>query len=74
MPLQIEARFDNFDAFAREEFFLERRVRLANENFAVISDDAVPGNAFPGGCGGHSAAGAASAAAEMQHSSQRPIS
>lgn len=73
MALQVEARFDNFDAFAREEFFLERSVRFANEDFAVISDNAVPGNAFPGGCGRHGAAGTASTAAEAQDSSQRPI-
>jgi hypothetical protein len=69
VALKAEAGFDNFDAFTREEFFLERSIRLANEDFAVISDHAVPGNAFPGGCGRHSAAGTASTAAEAQDSS-----
>ena len=69
MALQVEAGFDNFDAFAREEFFLERSVRLANQDFAVISDNAVPGNAFPGGCCGHRAAGSTGPAAEAQDSS-----
>jgi len=73
VAFQVEAGFDNFDAFADKKFSLERSVGLANEDFAVVSDNAVPGNAFPGGCGGHGPAGAACPAGEAQNSSQRPI-
>src|SRR5467141_2766541 len=74
VALQVHTRLNDFDAFAFEEFSLEGSVRLANEDFAAIADDAMPGNAFSGGCGCHSASFAARAAGEAQGFRQRPIS
>src|SRR5205809_2810088 len=74
VALQVHARLNDFDAFAFEEFSLEGGVRLANEDFAALADDAMPGNAFAGRSGGHGASSAARAARKAQCFRQRPIS
>src|SRR6266404_5497657 len=74
VALQVHTRLNDFDAFAFEEFSLEGSVRLANEDFAALADDAMPGNAFSGGCGSHSASCAARAAGEAQGFRKRPTS
>src|SRR6267154_6290921 len=74
VALQVHTRLNDFDAFAFEEFSLEGSVRLANEDFAALADDAMPGNAFAGRSGGHGASCAARAARKAQCFCQRPIS
>ena len=73
MAVQLEAGFHNAHAFAFEEFFLQRGVRLADEDFSLLANNAMPGDSFSGGSGGHGAARAACAAAETQDSSEAPI-
>ncbi len=67
MIFQIDAGFGDFDAFGFKEFFLERGVRLADEDFAALTDHAMPGNAFSRGSGGHGAPGAACSTAQAQN-------
>src|SRR5258708_29070572 len=74
VALQVHTRLNDFDAFAFEEFSLEGSVRLANEDFAALADDAMPGNAFAGRSGGHGASCAARAPRKAQCFFQRPIS
>src|SRR5713226_5764156 len=74
VAFQVHTRLNDFDAFAFEEFSLEGSVRLADENFAALPDDAMPGNTFSGRSGCHSASCAARAAWEAQGFRQRPIS
>jgi len=73
MTLQVDTRFDNRDAFALQEFFLERGVGLADEDLAALADYAMPGDTLAGRRGGHGAAGAASSTGEAQNSSERPV-
>jgi len=61
--LQVDAEFDHAYAFTFEEFFLEGGVGFADQDFAPFAEDSVPGDAFPGGRGGHGAACAAGSAA-----------
>ncbi len=74
MASQIEAGFHHMHTFAFEEFFLQRGVRLADKDFSLLANNAVPGDSFSGGGCGHGAPGAACAAAETQDSSEGPIS
>jgi len=48
VAFQVHTRLNDFDAFAFEEFSLEGSVRLADEDFAALADNAMPGNAFAG--------------------------
>lgn len=73
MALHVDSRFDYRDAFALEEFFLERGIGLADQELAGCAENAVPGDAFSGGRGGHGAAGAAGATAEAQKFGDGPI-
>ena len=73
MSFQVNAGFDDRDAFAFEEFTLKGSVRFANEDFASRAHDAVPGDALSRGSGGHGAAGATRAATQTQGTSERPI-
>lgn len=73
MALDVNARFRDQNILAFEQLSLQAGVRLADKDFAIFTDDAVPGNAFAGGAGAHSAAGAASAAAEAQSFRDGPI-
>ena len=66
MRFQVDSGFDDFYAFGFEEFFLERGVGLADQDFAAFANYAMPGDAFSGGGGGHGAACAASAAGKAQ--------
>src|SRR5437667_11545994 len=61
MAFQVNAGLDDGDAFAFEEFSLQRSVRLANEDFAAFAEDAMPGDAFSGRGRGHGATRAARA-------------
>ena len=74
VAFQVHARLDNGDAFAFEEFSLQRSVRLADEDFAALTDDPMPGDAFSRGSGGHRAASGTRAARKAQGFSERPIS
>jgi hypothetical protein len=74
VAVQIHARLDDADAFAFEELSLQGTVRLANEDFAVFTDNAMPGNAFTGGSRRHGASGTARASREAQYFRQYPIS
>src|SRR5258706_14072185 len=74
VAFQVHTRLNDFDAFAFEEFSLEGSVRLADEDFAALADNAMPGNAFAGRSGGHGASCGARAAWEAQGLRQRPIS
>src|SRR5713226_4871529 len=74
VAFQVHARLSDFDAFAFEEFSLQGSVRLADEDFAALTDDAMPGDALSGGSGSHSAASGARAASQAQGFSERPIS
>jgi len=73
MALQIDARLDDRDAFAFEEFSLEGSVRFADQDFSALTDDAVPGNAFSGRSRGHGAPRAARAAGKAESFSEGPI-
>src|SRR5260370_31683794 len=66
VAFQVHARLSDFYPFAFEEFSLQGSIRLANEDFAAFTDDAMPGNAFAGRSGGHGASCAARAAREAQ--------
>ena len=74
VAFQVHARLENGDAFACEEFSLQGSVRLADKDLAALTDDAMPGNAFSGGCRGHGPAGAARATGQAQGSRECPIS
>ena len=73
MTFQVDAGFRDFYAFTFEELALERGVGLADEDFAALTNDAMPGDAFSRRSGGHGAACAARAAREAQRSSERPV-
>src|SRR5437868_6571852 len=73
MGFQIDARFNNRDAFGLQQFFLQGSVGLANKNFAALTNDAMPGNAFSRRGSSHGAASAARSAGKAQSLSQSPI-
>src|SRR5258707_1069909 len=66
VAFQVHARLSDFYPFAFEEFSLQGRVRLANEDFAAFTDDAMPGNALAGRSGGDGGSCAARAARGAQ--------
>jgi len=53
---------------------LQGTVRLADEDFAVFTDNAMPGNAFTEGSRRHGASSTARASREAQYFRQYPIS
>jgi hypothetical protein len=73
MLFQIDLTLDYRYAFAFEESFLQRGVRLADKDFAAFAENAMPGDAFAGGRGSHGAPRGASAAAEAQNPGQCTI-
>ena len=73
MDLEIDSRFDDLNAFAFEEPFLERSIGLADENLSAFTDHSMPGDALAGGSGGHRAASGARAARETKSSSEPTI-
>ena len=66
MFFDVDAGFDNGNAFGFEELSLEGGVGFADEDFAVGAEDAVPGDALALRSGAHGAAGGAGAAGETQ--------
>jgi len=62
MFFYVDAGFDDWNAFGFEEFFLQRRVRFANQDFPVGAEDTVPGDALASWSGAHGAAGGTGAA------------
>jgi len=73
MFFEVDAGFDDGNAFGFEELFLERSVRFANEDFAVGAKDPVPGNTFALRSCAHGAACRPSAAGQTQGSCEAPI-
>ena len=73
MFFEIDAGFDDLNALGFEKLFLQGCVGLADEDLAVGAENAVPGNPFAPRSGTHGAARRASAACEMQYSSDGPI-
>src|ERR1700747_18626 len=64
MLFQVHAKFYERDAFTFEQFSLKQGVRPANEDFAAVTDDAVPRNPFSRGSSGHGASRRARAAGQ----------
>lgn len=64
MALHVDAALDDFDALGFKEFTLQAGVRFANEKFAALADDAMPGNAFARGSGGHGVTSGSGAAGQ----------
>jgi len=73
MFFDVDAGFDDGDAFGFEKLFLEGGVGLADEDFALGAEDAMPGDAFAARSGCHGAASSARAAGKSQGSSEGPI-
>ncbi len=73
MLLKIDAKLDDWHSFAFKKFFLQRGVRLADEDFAVGAEDAMPGDAFAARSGAHGAACGAGAAAKVQSFSKASV-
>lgn len=73
MFFYIDARLDDRNAFRFEELFLQGSVGLADKDFAVGSENAVPRDAFALGSGAHGAACGAGAAGEAQGFSKGSI-
>jgi len=63
MFFDVDAGLDDGNAFGFEELLLKGGVRLADQDFAVRTEDAVPGDAFALRRSAHGAAGGACAAA-----------
>ncbi len=73
MFFYVDSGFDHGNAFGFKELFLEGGVGLADQDFAVGPEDAVPRDAFALGSGAHSAAGGPCATGETQGSSEGSI-
>jgi hypothetical protein len=73
MGPQVDAGFDDLDAFGFQELFLQRGVGFADQDFAAFAHHAMPRNAFSGGRRSHGSPGAARSTREAQNLSQRPI-
>jgi len=73
MFLEVDARFDYFDPFALEKLLLQRGVRFADEDLSASAKNAMPRNPLALRRGAHGSAGAASAAAKVQGSSEGSI-
>jgi hypothetical protein len=73
MSFQVHARLHYGDAFAFEKLSLKRSVRFANQNFAALAKNAMPGNSLARRSRSHSAAGASRSAWKVQGFSERPI-
>src|SRR5215469_14103604 len=71
--LQVHTKLYEGDAFTFEKFSLKQSMRAANEDFAAVADHTMPGNAFSGGSGGHSASGGARPARQTKSLSQLSI-
>ena len=73
MTFEVDARFNNRDAFAFEELSLQGCVGFADQDFSALAENTVPGNAFPGRRRGHGASRGARAAGQAQGPSKVPI-
>jgi hypothetical protein len=73
MFFYIDAGFDDAYSFGFEELFLEGGVGFADEDFAVGTEDPVPGNAFSGRRCAHGATCGARATRETQGFSKGSI-
>src|SRR5260370_36979113 len=73
VAFQVHTRLNDFDAFAFEEFSLEGSVRLADENFSALADNAMPGNTFSGRSGGQWAFCGVRGAWDAHGVRQRPL-
>ena len=73
MFFEVNAGFDDKNAFGFEKLLLHGSVRFANKEFAAGAEDAVPGNAFSLRNGSHGAARSACPACEAQNSGNRSI-
>ncbi len=73
MFLEVDAGFEDGNSFGFEEFFLQRGVRLADEDFAVGTEDAVPRDSFALRSCAHGAASRPSAAGQTQGLSEAPV-
>ncbi|MFZ0739803.1 MAG: hypothetical protein WCA98_06995 [Candidatus Acidiferrales bacterium] len=65
MPLVVDARTTNLDAFTLEQFALHRAERLADQKFSAGANDAMPGNAASRRAPGHGIARDARTAAKF---------
>ena len=65
MLFHVDAEFGHLHAFGFEQFPLQGSVGLANQEFAAVTDNAMPGHAFSGRRGSHSVARGARAAAQF---------
>ena len=73
MALQIDAGFEDIHAFGFKKLSLKRGIGLADQDLAILADDAVPGDAFSRRSGSHGAPRASCSAAQTQSSSYGPI-
>lgn len=73
MFFQIDAGFDDGNAFRFEKLFLEGSVGFADQDFAVGAKNPMPGNALALRSGAHGPAGGACAARQTQGSCESPI-
>lgn len=73
MFFHVDAGFHDAHAFGFEELFLEGGVGLADQDFSVGAEDAMPRDAFALRSGAHGAACGACAAGEPQGSSNGSI-
>ena len=73
MFLEVDAGFEDGNSFGFEEFFLQRGVRFADEDFAVGTEDTVPGDSFALRSCAHGAACCPSAAGQTQGLSEAPV-
>ena len=74
MLFEIHAKFDERDTFTFEKSSLKQGVRAANEDFAAVTDHAVPRNALSGGSCCHGASGRARATWQTQSFGQPSVS
>jgi hypothetical protein len=73
MSFQVHARFNYGDAFAFEKLSLEGSVRFANQDFAALANNAMPGNSLARRSRSHRAARASRSARKAQGFSELPI-
>ena len=73
VAFEVDARFNNRDALAFEEFSLQGCVGFADQDFSALAENTMPGNAFAGRRRGHGVSRGARAAWQPQGFGQAPI-
>jgi len=73
VTFEVDARLDNRDAFAFEEFSLHGCVGFADQDFSALAENTMPGNALAGRRRGHGASRSARTAGQAQGLSKAPI-